>query len=101
MKSNSGNWVREDVLGVPCELLNGTFIRRRDALRVVQDVVGVGFRQARGALSSYWSEGWTEPRGRLNDGFARADLFTQRVKQHAASRLLSSVANGRRGGRRK
>jgi hypothetical protein len=106
MKGKSGNQVMpvfKDVCGVECELVNGSYITKRDAQRVIMEKLGVSKRQARAAVSSYSSEGWMErqsaERYRINDGIARVESFINRVCEHAVRSYSASVENGKYGGR--
>jgi hypothetical protein len=86
------------VLGVQVELI-GDMITRRDALRVLQHKLDITDRQARASVSSYYAQGWPEPRGGINDALARVNSFECAVLDQADRRYEASIANGSLGGR--
>jgi hypothetical protein len=98
---NSGNSVFiGEIFGVEVDL-HAAAITRRDALRVLQAALDIGFRQARASISSYCWEGWALPSydGRLNSPIFAVNSFEARVRVHLERREESRRANGRKGGR--
>ena len=82
----------------PIELIavNGTLmISKRGAQRVLSQGRGVTDRAARADVSSAYGQGWTEPRGRINDPFARVNSFKTWARALDASRP-SSIENGKK-----
>lgn len=105
----SGNAVFEvEVLGVDIETINGTIVTKQGLQALIRHGLDVKARQARGAVNSYVSEGWTEvgsvARLRLHDGVCHVDSAADRVvrrRDEAWEQKWENIKNGRRGRPRK
>jgi hypothetical protein len=77
-------------------VINGT-ISRRNALQVLQEAREISDRGARADVGSAYGAGWPEPRGRINDRFAKVNSFEAWLRTLNTSHP-SSIANGKKRG---
>lgn len=103
MRSTGNSVFRGEVLGAAVDLhpVGGVALTRRGVLHVLQDVLDIGDRQARAAVSSYMSEGWAlrTYNGGLNELIFEVGSLEVRARTHLERRDESKGVNGRRGGR--
>jgi hypothetical protein len=91
-----------DVLGTRIDLIvtsGGLWVARRDAPAVLQRALGIGYRQAHAAVSSYGLEEWTAPNSGLGSPFSLVSSLQERVRVHRERREESRRENGALGGR--
>lgn len=85
-----------EVFGVTFDVVNGT-LRKRDFKRLLAVKADLGDRQARAAVSSYWSEDWMDgapgPAPRLNDWVIRVSSAAHCAWEHAERAPIASASN--------